>query len=121
MAATAAAAVLTVPLVFAVAPVLPWLFGDRYEGAVPAAQVLVAFTPAIVALYLAWYALVAERRERVVLIAAAVAVLIALAGAVVVLERPEPAVTAVATCVQLTVAALALCAALWRRPRGGRG
>ena len=108
-------------------PCSPWcrswcrrLFGDRYEGAVGATQVLVAFTPAILALYLAWYWLVAAKRERLVLVVAGLALVAAAAGALVVSGRPDPVTTALATCLPLAGAALLLSAALLRAPRPRR-
>ena len=114
-AAIAVSAVLSAALIPAVPHVLPALFGERYDGAVPAAQVILAFTPAIVALHLAWYALVASRGERTVLAAAVSALLVALAGSFAVRADPDPVTTALATCVPLTVAALVVSVRVWWR------
>ena len=42
----------------------------RYRGAVRASQLFVAFLPVIALTNIAWYALIAERRERLVTLAA---------------------------------------------------
>lgn len=72
--------IVSVVLAVILTPVIPWLtvtlFGSRYRGAVPASRLFVAFLPVIALANLAWYALIAERLERLVAIAA-------LAGAVV--------------------------------------
>lgn len=63
-----AALALTVPLAALGAalaePVTTAVFGDRWESAVPAVQVLAITTPVILAGYLLWFTLLAEGQER---------------------------------------------------------
>jgi O-antigen/teichoic acid export membrane protein len=95
-------------------PLVPWLtvtvFGSRYRGAVAASQLFVAFLPVIALTNIAWYALVAEGRERHVALAALAGALLAVVGIVWIVLVPTPMAAAGATLAGLaTSAALALC------------
>lgn len=79
--ATAAVAVVTPLLVWITPPVLVGVFGDSYAGAGPAARLLVGMLPVLMALTLSWNALIADRRERPLLIAGVAGVATAVVGA----------------------------------------
>jgi O-antigen/teichoic acid export membrane protein len=103
----------TVALALLLTPLVPWLtvtvFGSRYRGAVPAGQLFVAFLPVIALTNIAWYALVAEGRERHVALAALGGALVAAAAIVWIVLVPTPTAAAGATLAGLaTSAALAL-------------
>jgi O-antigen/teichoic acid export membrane protein len=102
------AALVVTPLVVLVMPtVVTAIFGQRYAAAGGVAQVLVGLQPLLIGLYLAWYALVAQQRERAVTVAAAVGSVAALAGAAWVIYRKDAYAAAEATAFGLAVTAVA--------------
>jgi O-antigen/teichoic acid export membrane protein len=102
------AALIVTPLVVLVLPpVVTLIFGHRYEAAGGVAQVLVGLQPLLIALYLAWYALVAQRRERGITFAAGVGAAAALAGAAWVVYRKDAYSAAEATGLGVAVSAAA--------------
>lgn len=106
------ALVIGVPVAVALTPwAIRFAFGDRYGDASSAAQVYCAAVPVVLALYLAWYALVAAGREREVLVGAFLGAVVSLAMVAVVLADPTAAMVAVSTVVPLTASA----AFLWWR------
>jgi O-antigen/teichoic acid export membrane protein len=103
----------SVAIALLLTPLVPWLtvtvFGSRYRGAVPASQLFVGFLPVIALTNIAWYALVAERRERHVALATLAGALVAAAAIVWIVLDPTPMAAAGATLAGLgTSAALAL-------------
>jgi O-antigen/teichoic acid export membrane protein len=86
-------------------------FGSRYDGAATAAQIYCGAIPVVLALYLAWYGLVAVGREREVLHGAAFGAVVSLAAIAVVIADPTATMVAVATVVPLSACA----AFLWWR------
>jgi O-antigen/teichoic acid export membrane protein len=103
------------------APIVPWLtvtiFGERYRGAVPASEIFVACLPLLMLSSIAWYALIAERRERWVTLAAGVGAAIGGVAVVWIALRPTALAAAGATVVGLTATALLLLGSLRRRGR----
>jgi O-antigen/teichoic acid export membrane protein len=91
-------------------PAVPWLtvtvFGSRYRGAVPASQLFVAFLPVIALTNIAWYALVAERRERLVALASLAGALVAAVAIVWIVLDPTPTAAAGATLAGLATSAV---------------
>jgi len=91
----------SVAIALVLTPLVPWLtvtvFGSRYHGAVSASRLFVAFLPVIALTNIAWYALVAERRERHVALAALGGAIIAVAAIAWVALDPTPTVAAGAT------------------------
>jgi O-antigen/teichoic acid export membrane protein len=112
---TVLTSLLTVPAVLFTGPITTAVFGGRYRSAVVASQVLVGVTPLVVLHYVLWYALVAERLERWVTIAAAAGATAALATIAWVVLRPTATVTAIATAIAIAVATAVLCLGLGRR------
>jgi O-antigen/teichoic acid export membrane protein len=101
--------VLTIPAVLLTGPVTTAVFGARYSSAVMASEVLVALTPLVVLHFITWYALVAERHERWVTVAAGAGAATALATVAWIVARPTATVTAVATGIAIAAATAALC------------
>jgi O-antigen/teichoic acid export membrane protein len=106
-------------------PAIPWLtvtvFGARYRGAVPSSQVFVALLPVLTLSSLAWFALVAERREHRVTVAAGLGAAVAAVTALWIVAHPTALVAAAATAASLGVtAAVALGSLGARRPRQAR-
>jgi O-antigen/teichoic acid export membrane protein len=90
-------------------PAVRFAFGSQYDGASTAAQIYCGAIPIVLALYLAWYALVAIGRERDVLRGAAFGAIVSIAMIVPVIAEPTATMVALAT-----VVPLASCAAfLW--------
>jgi O-antigen/teichoic acid export membrane protein len=111
--AVALAAVLT--------PVVPWLtvtvFGSRYRGAVPASQLFVAFLPVVALTNIAWYALVAERLERLLALAALAGAVVGVAAIAWIALDPNPLAAAGATMTGLVASAVFALGFLVRRQR----
>jgi O-antigen/teichoic acid export membrane protein len=103
----------SVALAAILTPAIPWLtvtvFGARYRDAAPASQMFVAFVPVVALTNVAWYALVAERQERLVALAALAGAVVGVAAVAWIVLEPTPVVAAGATMLGLaTSAALAL-------------
>ena len=116
---TGLACLLTVPAVLLTGRVTVAVFGARYQSAIAASQVLVAITPIVVLHYVLWYALVAERHERSVTVAAGAGALAALATVAWIVTRPSALVTAGATGIAIAVTTVALCVGAGRIRRDG--
>jgi O-antigen/teichoic acid export membrane protein len=85
------------------------VFGSRYRGAVAASQLFVVFLPIVALTNLAWYALIAERLERLVALAALAGAVVGAAAVAWIVLDPNPVAAAGATMTGLgTSAALAL-------------
>ena len=105
---------LTIPAVLLTGTVTVAVFGARYSSAVTSSQVLVALTPLVVLHFLTWYALVAERHERWVTVAAAIGAGAALLTVAWIVARPTATVTAIATGIAIAAATAALCVGVLR-------
>jgi O-antigen/teichoic acid export membrane protein len=82
-------------------PAVRLAFGSQYDGAATAAQIYCGAIPVVLALYLAWYALVAIGREREVLRGAAFGAVVSLVMIVPVISDPTATMVAIATVVPL--------------------
>ena len=102
-------------------PLVPWLtvavFGARYRGAVGASEVFVACLPVLVLSNLAWYALIAEGRERRVALAASVGAGVGGLAVVWIALHPTALAAAGATVAGLAATAVLALGALSRRGR----
>ena len=111
----------SVALALLLTPLVPWLtvtvFGSRYRGAVPASQLFVVFLPVIALTNIAWYALVAERRERLVALASLAGALVAAAAIVWIVLDPPPTTAAGATLAGLGTSAVIALGFIARRQR----
>jgi O-antigen/teichoic acid export membrane protein len=111
----------SVALALLLTPAVPWLtvtvFGSRYRGAIAASQLFVAFLPVIALTNIAWYALVAERRERLVALAALAGALVAAAAIVWIVLEPTPTAAAGATLAGLGTSAVIALVCIARRQR----
>jgi len=119
------ALVASVALTALLEPIVPWLtvavFGARYRGAVASSQVFVALLPVLALSSLAWYALIAERLERRVTVAAGLGAAVAGVAAVWIVLHPTAVVAAAATATGVGVTAAAALASLSaRRPQPAR-
>ena len=85
---TAVVAVVTPLLVWVTPAILVFAFGEGYRAAGPAARVLVSMLPVLMALSLAWNALIADRRERPLIVAGVAGVVAAAAGAAWIAHDP---------------------------------
>jgi O-antigen/teichoic acid export membrane protein len=116
-----AVGLIAVAVAAAAAAIVPWVvpavFGQRYDDAVPAAQLLIAGLPAIAVFMLGWQILTAGRLEHDVLRAAVVGLVLALLGAACVLVT-KSTIMAAAACDIAFAASGALC--LVSAARGGR-
>ena len=106
-------------LVWATPPVLTAVFGQEYAGAGEAARVLVGMLPVLMALMLAWNALIADRRERPLVIAGLAGVAAMAGGAVWISHHPTglaAAEAATASFVTMAVVCLGALALTAREP-----
>ena len=86
--ATAVLILVTPLLVWVTPSILVFAFGDDYSGAGPAARILVGMLPVLMALSLAWTALIADKRERPLMVAGIAGVVTAGLGAVWIASNP---------------------------------
>ncbi len=105
--------------------VIPWLtvvvFGARYRGAVASSQVFVALLPVLTLSSLAWFALIAERLEHRVTVAAGLGAAVAGVAAIWIVAHPTALVAAAATAASLGATAAVVLGSLGARwPRQAR-
>lgn len=114
----AGTAALAVPLVIVVPAFTTAVFGSRYSAAGGPAQLFVAAMPVVAAMYLAWYGLLAQRRERRILSWTVVGLAVAAGGCAWIAVHPTAVAAAETLVAALAVMAIGLAGDVLRG-RGG--
>ena len=120
------ASLVVVPIAVLITPaVLVFCFGETYAAAAPAAQILVALTPVLLAFMLAWYGLMALKMEGLILASAAAALVASAGSALVIVNNPTSTAAALSAVVAFGVGAACCTTGLllqrWRPSRSAQG
>ena len=115
------AALLVTPLLVLVTPtVVTFVFGSEYAGATVPAEILVGMLPILMLLILTWNALLADRRERPVLVAAIAGVVAAGGSALWIVHQGTGRAAAFSAVASFAAVALVCTWSLFRASAGGK-